>query len=422
MGDPRGSILSPARSCIAIARLRRLPGVFGRDILLLLGLLLAAGVVGGPTRALLPIYLEHDLAWTPPAIAVIAALRLLAAALSAPLGGVLADAAGARHTLRLGLIGLPVAALCFLTPAWPLLALLGLVSGLADGLQSTGSQSYLIARADRATIGRAASALFVGTTLGGALGNLGTGALLRGWGFAGLGPIGLGAGFLVLVAATVLPAGERRSASRQGEATGALAGYRTLLRVPRVRQLALLRFLSTCSWGATNLLWPLLIARLSGDPATAALFGTVSLIVAVAAQLGTGRLIDIVGPGGPALVLAVLVPLVAALSALAIATGLLPALFVVGVAGTAVAWSLSGTTLPLIRAAAPDEAVGQVVGLLHLMWSLAMLTGTLLAGWLVVAGAALPFGTVTLIALPAVVAAYRLWRSLRPASRGTTTV
>lgn len=419
LSAPPGWILSSARSSIAIARLRDLPTVFGRDILILLGLLLAAGAVGGPMRALLPIYLEHDLAWTPPAIAAIAASRLLAAALSAPLGGILADTAGARRTLRLGLIGLPLAALCFLTPAWPLLVLLGLAAGLADGLQSTGSQSYLIARADRLIIGRAASAFFVGSTLGGALGNLGVGVLLHGWGFAGLGPVGLGAGVLVLVTATALPGGESRAASRRGVPTSTLAAYRTLLRAPQVRQLALLRFLSTCSWGATSLLWPLLIARLSGDPATAALFGTVSLIVAVAAQLGTGHLIDTIGPTGPALVLTALVPLVAALSVLAIATGLLPALFAVGVAGTAVAWSLSGATLPLIRAAAPAEEVGQVVGLLHLMWSLAMLTGTLLAGWLVVVGAALPFGTVALIALPAIVAAYRLWRSLRPGSHGT---
>ena len=407
---------------MAIARLRRVPAAFGHDILILLGLLLAAGAVGGPTRALLPIYLEHDLAWTPPAIAAVAAVRLLAAALSAPLGGILADTSGARRTLRFGLIGLPVAALCFLTPAWPLLVLLGLASGLADGLQSTGSQSYLIARANHTTIGRATSVFFVGTTLGGALGSLGAGALLRGWGFAGLGPVGLGVGLLVIVAATALPGGESRSPRRRGSPRGALAGYRTLLRVPRVRQLALLRFLSTCSWGTMSLLWPLLIARLGGDPAMAALFGTVSLIVAVAAQLSTGRLIDAIGPGGPAVVLTVLVPLVATLSALAIATGLLPALFAVGVAGTAVAWSLSGTTLPLIRAAAPAGESGQVVGLLHLMWSLAMLTGTLLAGWLIVVGAALPFWTVALITLPAIVAAYRLWRSLRPASRGTTTV
>ncbi len=397
----------------------RVSAVFGRDILFLLGLLLASGAVSGPTRALLPVYLEHDRAWAPPAIAAIAGVRLLAAALSAPLGGVLADTSGARRTLHYGLIGLPVAALCFLTPAWPLLVLLGLASGLADGLQSTGSQSYLIARAERARIGLATSAFFVGTTLGGALGNLGASAVLRGWGFAGLGQLWLGGGLLVLVMATALPVSDYQSAQRQDPTSGTVAGYRTLLRLPQVRQLALLRFLSTCTWGALNLLWPLLIARRSGDPATAALFGTVSLIVAVIAQLGTGRLIDRIGPGSPAVVLTALVPLVSVLSALALIAGQPAALFAVGVLGTAVAWSLSGTILPLIRAAAPAEAVGQVVGLLHLLWSLAMLAGTLLAGWLVVFGAALPFWTVALLALPAAVAAYRLWQVLPAAARET---
>ena len=43
-----------------------------------LALLLAAGLVGGPTRGLFPVYLEQNLAWTPPAIATVAAhLRTL---------------------------------------------------------------------------------------------------------------------------------------------------------------------------------------------------------------------------------------------------------------------------------------------------------------------------------------------------------
>lgn len=405
---------------MALPLRNRVATIFGRDLWLLLGLLLAAGVVSGPTRALLPVYLEHDRGWAPPAIAALAAVRLLAAALSAPLGGSLADTSGARRTLRYGLLGLPVAALCFLTPAWPLLILLGLAAGLADGLQSTGSQAYLIARADRATIGQAASAFFVGTTLGGALGNLAAGAILRGWGFVGFGPVGLGAGILVLVVATTLPVGDRPAARPRGTPHDAVSGYLALLRLPRVRQLALLRFLSTCAWGTVSLLWPLLLARSSGDPALAALFGTVSLIVAVIAQLGTGRLIDLTGPGGPAMALSILVPLVAVMSALALAAGSAPALFVVGVVGTAVAWSLSGTTLPLIRATAPASAVGQVVGLLHLLWSLAMLSGTLLAGWLVVLGTTLPFWTVALLTLPAIVAAYRLWRALRSTVPVTT--
>lgn len=395
------------------SRRHRDPQAIGRDIPILLVLLLAAGAVGGPSRTLLPVYLEHDLAWAPPAIAALASARLVAGAFSALLGGILADLIGPRRTLWLGLMGLPLAALVFLTPAAPVLTLLVLVVGLADGVQSTGSQTYLVARADRAIIGVAASAFFIGSTLGGALGNLGAGALLHSGGFGSLGPIGLGAGLLVVGAATVLPQGAARQIGQRSTLVGALAVYRLLLGVRPVRQLALLRFLSTCSWGTATLLWPLLLARLARDPAAAALFGTVSLIVAVAAQLGTGRLIDAVGPGGPAVVLAGLTPLIAILSAVAIAADSPAALFTVGVVGTAVAWSLSGTTLPLIRATAPANQTGQVVGLLHLLWSLAMVTGTALAGGFVVVSPALPFGIVALLSVPAAAAAYRLWRALR---------
>lgn len=385
---------------------------FSRDIQILLVLLLAAGAVGGPARTLFPVYLEQDLRWAAPAIAALTTARLLAAALSAPVGGTLADTAGPRRTLWCGLVGLPLAAALFLLSVPPALILLMLVVGISDGLQSTGSQSYLVTRASGKRIGLATGAFFVGSTLGGALGNLGAGALLGGWGFRGLGWVGLAAGLLVLVGASALPPGER-PASRRATFRGGLAGYRPLLRVPRVRQLALLRFLSTCAWGTATFLWPLLIARLSGDAATAALFGTVSLALAVAAQLGTGRLIDAIGPGLPTLVLACFAPLMPVLSALAIAADSLPALFIVGVIGTSTAWSLSGTILPLVRATSPGDQVGQVAGMLHSLWSLAMLTGTLLAGWLVEISPILPFATVAALNIPTAIAAFRLRRALR---------
>jgi MFS transporter, YNFM family, putative membrane transport protein len=397
----------------AILSLRRGALALGQDILILLAVLLAAGAVGGPARSLLPVYLEHDLAWAPPAIAVLAAARLLTAALSAPLGGALADTTGPRLTLRLGLLGLPLAALLFLTPIAPALALLVLAIGVTDGLQATGGQAYLVARASRATIGWATGVFFLGSTLGGALGNLIAGALLDGWGFAGLGRVGLVAGVLVLAGATALPAGTSRPAGHRQTLASVLAGYRPLLGAANVRELALLRFLSTCYWGAATFLWPLLIARLSGDPATAALFGTVSLALAATAQLGTGRLIDAIGPAMPAVVLAGLVPVLATLAALALAAGSVAALFVIGVLGTAAAWSLSGTIPPLIHATAPDGQTGHLVGLLHLLWALAMLTGTLLGGGLVALNPALPFAAVAVLNLPTVLAAVRLRRALQ---------
>jgi len=133
----------------------------------------------------------------------------------------------------------------------------------------------------------------------------------------------------------------------------------------------------------------------------------------VTAQLGTGRLIDAIGPGVPTLVLACLAPIMPLLSALAIAADSLPALFVVGVIGTSAAWSLSGTILPLVRATSPSDQVGQVAGLRSSLWSLAMLTGTLLAGWLVEVSPVLPFATVALLNLPTAVAAFRLRKALR---------
>jgi MFS family permease len=394
-----------------IVRLRASARALGTGITSLLVLLLAAGAVGGPARNLLPVYLEHDLAWPPLAIAALTGTRLLTAALSAPVGGALADTFGPRRVLWLGLTGLPIAALAFLTPAAPLLAVLILVAGLADGLQSTGSQAYLVARASRASIGLATSAFYIGSTLGGALGGLGASIVLGGWDFAGLGAASLVAGLVLLGGVAALPAGTTQPNPGQASLASSLRNYRALAAQPPVRSLATMRFLSTCFWGAATLLWPLLIARLSGDPAVAALFGAVSMVLAAAGQLAIGRLVDRIGPDTPALVLTGLIPLVAVLSALAVDS--LPALFVGGVLGTAAAWALSGTLPPLIRALAPAHQRGQVVGLLHVLWCLAMLSGTLAGGWLVTLNTALPFWAAAVLTLPTALAALGVRRILR---------
>jgi MFS transporter, FSR family, fosmidomycin resistance protein len=396
----------------ARARARRLP--LGGDMLVFLLLLLGAGAVGGPARTLLPVYLATDLAWTPPAVAALTSLRLLAGALTAP-SGALADTLGARRVLWLGLTGLPIASLAFCTSLPPALVALILVAGLADGWQSTGSQSYLVTRARAGTIGLATSAFFLGSTLGGAAGNLAAGALLGLGGFTAVGLVGLVACLPLLAGVAGLPRDTPTAASRRPSWRQIVAGAGPLLARPTMRDLALLRFATTFAWGTVSLVWPLLLAR-QGDAPLAALFGAVSLTVAVGAQLITGRLIDAFGPSRPAVLLAILVPLSAAFSALV--TGSTPLLFVGGVVGTAVAWSLSGAMPPLLRAAAPPGQAGQAVGLIHLTWSLAMFGGTLLAGWLLPLHGALPFVAVALLNLPSAWVALRLHRELGATSDG----
>jgi hypothetical protein len=65
-----------------------------------------------------------------------------------------------------------------------------------------------------------------------------------------------------------------------------------------------------------------------------------------------------------------------------------------------------------MRAIAPPGQAGQVVGLNHLLWCLAMLTGTLLAGWLVTVDEALPFWLAAALNLPTVFAARGVHRFL----------
>jgi hypothetical protein len=82
--------------------------------------------------------------------------------------------------------------------------------------------------------------------------------------------------------------------------------------------------------------------------------------------------------------------------------------YVLGAAGTVwtvMAWALSTTMPALMRGAVPTVAYGRAVGLTHLVWSGAMLTGTTVGGLLVEVNHVAPLIAATAcLAISAVVA------------------
>jgi MFS family permease len=306
----------------------------------------------------------------------------------------------------LGLAGLPLASVVFLTGQPEAMAALVGLRGATEGLQTAGAQAYLVAGAPAGQLGLASAFYFLGGTLGSSLGNLVAGwAVARfGFGALALGLIASGAA-LTLAAARLLGEPAAAPVERRGIGSG-VRGYGDLLRRPEVRLLGCVRFLPTCYWGVMTLLMPLLVFRLSRSVEVVSLYAAVSLLLAAGCQILTGRVIDSISPTRPPLVLTALVPVCAALAALASSS--LPALFATGVMGTCVAWSLSATLPPLAREVAGPAEEGRVLGFLHLLWCTAMLGGTLLAGALVDLSAALPFGLVAALNAPTWLAARAL--------------
>jgi MFS family permease len=138
-----------------------------------------------------------------------------------------------------------------------------------------------------------------------------------------------------------------------------------------------------------TLVLPLLIFRVSGSVATAAYYGAVSLAVAAACQLLIGVLRDRYGRTAPLLIASL--GIVVSAACLALSTESVHGLFVFGTTLTATAWAVSTLVPALIDEVAGADEKNRLVGLGHMVWSGAMVAGSLVGGILVEVSPQLPF-------------------------------
>lgn len=354
--------------------------------LLLLQLLAGAWIL--PQGSFFPIYLEERLRYAPVFIAGMVALGQASGMVAALLGGGLSDALGSKRVLVLGLLGSAAASLVFQTRFPLFIAALWSVSGAAVSLQTLGGSSYLTRMADPRRLGLLSALYALSLTLGGALGSPAAGLILdsAGFGLYQLAGLGLMATAAVL-AVTLLPAQETE---RHGEGVSqALGSMLQMARRPVVQLLAALRFLPTIYYGMSAVLVPLMINHLAGNKTTVAIYGTASLIVASGAQLLVGRAADRFGHRWPTL--AGYSALIVVALGLAASARQLWGVFLFGILGNAVAWSLAALLFCLVSDGVPRAEHGRAFGLLHAIWSIAMMSGALLGGVLTRLSPGLPF-------------------------------
>ena len=341
-----------------------------------------------------PIYLEEELFYAPMAIAIVIAIGQAAGLVAALLGGGLTDAWGSKRVLALGLLGSMIASLVFQTVLPVLVALLWGLAGVAASLQTLGGSSYLTRMASPQRLGFLSALFALSLTLGGALGSPLAGRLLDVAGFRLYGVVGPAAlGITLLWAIVMLPAqtpdGQEQQRSR------ANSSMFDLTRRPLVRLLVGLRYLPTVYYGLSAVMIPLMINELAGNKSTVAIYSTVSLVVASISQLLAGRAADSYGHRWPTLIG------YAALSfsalGLAVFAEQLWGVFLFGVLGNAVAWSLATLFFCLISDGVPRHEHGRAFGLLHATWSIAMISGALLGGALTHFAAGLPFLAASLL-------------------------
>jgi MFS family permease len=175
----------------------------------------------------------------------------------------------------------------------------------------------------------------------------------------------------------------------------------------------MLRFLPTCYYGVMTL-FPLLIKRQGGDNTAVAWYAAVSAILASLTQLIAGRVSDRWGVRLPTVM--AFITILLAIGGTIITAQSVWGLYIFGILGISAAWALSTLLPSLVRVAAEPEIHGRVFGMLHLLWTSAMIFGTLLGGSLLEIDMRLPFmivGVLNLIALTMTVLFFRM-KELRP--------
>lgn len=390
-------------------------GILGRAFLVLCLLYFLNSFLISPFAALFPVYVEADLERLPWFTGYLRALMLVLGGLFALVGGYLCDRLGRKNALLLGLAGSLLTGLVFRASDPLLLTLLIFAIGAATGPWSTAGQSYLIAAVDARRLGLGGALYFLSNTAGNSLGSLATGLLKERWTFPQI-----GAGMTATLTGTFLLAilllpGDRTTTATARLRLNLWTAYRPLLQRREVHLLVGLRYLITSFWGMATLLMPLLIYRASGSQAMPAYYAAVSLAVAAVCQLLIGLLCDRFGRFWPLFLSAA--GYAASGLGLALCWQSLPGLFFLGTSLTGTAWAISTLIPKLINDVSTAEEKNLLVGLGHLVWSGAMVTGSLAGGILVEFHPAIPFFIGAALAVGGTLCAWRLCARLDRAGR-----
>jgi DHA1 family inner membrane transport protein len=341
-----------------------------------------------PQLSFFPVYLQ-ELGLPPAAIGGVVAGGQLAGMVVALLGGWVTGLLGSKWVLVVGLALSGLSSLAFQVDAPWLVAVLWFIGGAGLALITVGGASYLTRVGLRGTLGVLAAIYALSLTVGGAIGTPIAGVIIERHGFSAFGWAAIALIALAALLATLfmIYLGDRTTerASLRVFWSGALA----MLQRVKVRQLLGLRCLPTIFYGMLTVLIPVLLNSLSGNKLLVAAYATTNLIVASAAQLLAGRAADRWGARRPTLV-AYSVVIVAGLG-LAATVNTVWGLFAFGVLGVAAAWSLSTLMYVWVKDGVAQAEHASSFGLLHAVWSLSMITGSLLGGSLVRTFPGLPF-------------------------------
>ncbi len=384
------------------------------------GTLILAQVGSGlrdlPQSAFFLIYLQEQLGLAAVTISSVVAGAQMAGMVTALLGGAITGKLGSKWTLATGLALSGLGSLALQASSLGMAAPLWFIGGAGLALTTVGGASYLTRIGGRGSLGVLAAFYALSMTTGGALGNPLAGMLIERFGFGVYSWASIAVSAVLILCVSLFMPDLRNPASGAAAGRTSWASGLAITRQVNLRMVIGLRMLATIFYGMLVVLIPLLINQLTGSKALVAAYGTTNLVVASAAQLLVGRSADRWGARLPTL--AAFSALILSGLGLATSVGKAAGLFGFGVLGIAAAWSLSTLMYVWVNDGVPKADHPAAFGLLHAVWSLSMMTGSVLGGWLITARPGLPFLLGSLLNLGSIFLVLVFYRRLKIQAAG----
>ncbi len=358
--------------------------------LILIFIQVVSGFRDMPQSAFYGIFLQERFGAAPAAIGNAIAGAQLAGMAAALIASAFGKQLGSKWILVSGLVLLGVSSLAFHTEQPALAMGLWLASGAGGALLTVGGSSYLTQLSSRGSLGMLSALYVFSMTLGGAIGNPIAGIVIVQHGYSVF-------SWMLIALSALMTVLAIRFVRDQSAAPAAAAGppaqpWRAALsafQTGRSWLLIPLRSLPTLFYGMLTVLIPLLLNQYSGSKLLVAAYGTTLLIVASAAQFVAGRAADRLGARLPTQIAYGLI----VVSGIGLAAGAqnIAWLFIFGVLGNATAWALSTLMYVWVADSVSKSEHASTFGLLHAVWSVSMIGGSILGGLLVQSQPGLPF-------------------------------
>ena len=366
-----------------------------------------------PQGNFLPVFLSESLSQSTSVIGAVVASAHLSGMITALLCSGIASRIGSQRMLSLGMVMACVNGLLFTQHDIAAVSVLWFVGGIGHAMIVVGNSSYLAWLGARGSAGMVSALYAFAMAAGGMLGNQLAGVLLEWRGYSDFGIFQTALILATALAASLLLT-DLQDRSRASVLRAFWSDAVDITRQKTIRLLAGMRASPTIYYAMLNVLIPLLLYELSGSKTLVAAYGSASLIVAAMLQPFVGKVADRFGARKPTLVWFAAAALTGLL--LSVFSGQVWGVFLFGLLGVTTVWSIATFLVVWVIDGVPAPQRASVFGLLHSVWSLSTIVGSLLAGGLAHVMAGLPFALAACICCGAIFLTRAYYRSLQSSS------